>query len=92
MLHTFRGSQFGNIYNKGALVAALLDIRLLELSDGEAGLRELILEWIEIYGPNNAFSEADFFEVLVAMTYPEIEDFIDQYIKGTLCTSHRSIF
>jgi predicted metalloprotease with PDZ domain len=77
------GSQFGNVYNKGALVAALLDIRLLELSDGEAGLRELILEWIEIYGPNNAFSEADFFEVLVAMTYPEIEDFIDQYIKGT---------
>lgn len=77
------GSQFGNVYNKGALVAALLDIRLLELSNGEAGLRELILELIDTYGPNNAFSEADFFNVLVAMTYPEIEDFINQYIKGT---------
>lgn len=77
------GSQFGNVYNKGALVAALLDIRLLELSEGEQGLREVILELMETYGPNNAFSEAQFFEVLVDMTYPEIEDFINQYIKGT---------
>jgi predicted metalloprotease with PDZ domain len=77
------GSQFGNVYNKGALVAALLDIRLLELSNGQKGLRELILELIATYGPNNAFSEANFFDDLVARTYPEIEDFIDLYIKGT---------
>ena len=77
------GSQFGNVYNKGALVAALLDIRLLELSNGQQGLRELILELIDTYGPNNAFSEANFFEDLVDRTYPEIEDFINLYIKGT---------
>jgi predicted metalloprotease with PDZ domain len=77
------GAQFGNVYNKGALVAALLDIRLLELSGGTKGLREVILELIDTYGPNNAFSEATFFEDLTAMTYPEIEDFINRYIKGT---------
>jgi len=77
------GAQFGNVYNKGALVAALLDIRLLELSGGTKGLREVILELIETYGPDNAFSEATFFEDLTAMTYPEIEDFINSYIKGT---------
>lgn len=77
------GSQFGNVYNKGALVAALLDIRLLELSNGQEGLRELILELTELYGPNNAFPEDDFFDILVDMTYPQIEDFIDLYIKGT---------
>lgn len=77
------GSQFGNVYQKGALVAALLDIRLLELSNGEKGLRELILELIDTYGPDNAFSEANFFDDLVERTYPEIEDFVDLYIKGT---------
>lgn len=77
------GSQFGNVYNKGALVAALLDIKLLELSNGQKGLRELILELIDTYGPDNAFSEVSFFDDLVSMTYPEIEDFIDLYIKGT---------
>ncbi len=77
------GAQFGNVYNKGALVAALLDIRLLELSGGEKGLRELILELIDTYGPENAFTDATFFTVLQSMTYPEIEDFINRYIKGT---------
>ncbi|TXI71434.1 MAG: peptidase [Cyclobacteriaceae bacterium] len=77
------GAQFGNVYQKGALVAALLDIRLLELSDGERGLRELILELIDVYGPNNAFSEENFFDDLVDRTYPEIAGFIDLYIKGT---------
>ncbi|HNC30320.1 MAG TPA: peptidase M61, partial [Cyclobacteriaceae bacterium] len=77
------GSQFGNVYQKGALVAALLDIRLLELSNGQKGLRELILELIDTYGPNNAFSEENFFDDLVDRTYPEIEEFINLYIQGT---------
>jgi predicted metalloprotease with PDZ domain len=74
-------AQFGNIYQRGAVVATLLDIRLLELSGGTYGLRELILELIDTYGPEQAFSEATFFVDLVALTYPEIEDFIDSYIK-----------
>jgi predicted metalloprotease with PDZ domain len=77
------GSQFVNVYYKGALVAALLDIRLLELSNGEKGLRELILELIDTYGPNNAFSEENFFDDLVDRTYPEIDEFIELYIEGT---------
>jgi predicted metalloprotease with PDZ domain len=56
---------------------------LLELSNGEKGLRELILELIETYGPENAFTDATFFAVLKSITYPEIEDFINRYIKGT---------
>lgn len=79
------GAQFGNVYNRGALVAALLDIRLLELSGGTKGLREVILELIETYGPENAFSEENFFNDLATLTgYPtEITDFINRYIKGT---------
>jgi predicted metalloprotease with PDZ domain len=77
------GAEFNNVYYKGALVAALLDIRLLELSDGTRGLRELILELIETYGPDNAFSENNFFTVLIEMTHPEVDDFITKYIMGT---------
>ena len=56
---------------------------MLELSNGKIGLRELILELIEEFGPENSFSESDFFEIIVTMTYPEIDDFINSYIKGT---------
>jgi len=75
--------QFINFYNKGAITAAMLDIRLLELSKGKSGLRELFLELLEKYGKDKPFPEDDFFEIIVDMTYPEIEQFINDYIKGT---------
>ena len=37
-------SQFINFYHRGALTAALLDVRLLGLSHGTKGLREVFLE------------------------------------------------
>lgn len=75
--------QYYNIYNRGALVAGLLDIRLLELSGGKRGLREVVNELATTYGPNRAFSEKDFFNTFVTMTYPEMGDFINRYIKNT---------
>jgi predicted metalloprotease with PDZ domain len=74
--------QYPNIYQKGALVSTLLDIRLLQLSHGKMGLRELLMKLSKEYGKKRAFSEANFFDQLVAMTYPEIGDFINRYIKG----------
>ena len=75
--------QYGNIYQKGAFVSGLLDIRLLELSHGKRGLRELLIELSKKFGKQRAFSEDKFFDQLVAMTYPEIGDFINRYIKGS---------
>lgn len=74
--------QYGNIYMKGAVIGGLLDIRLLELSGGKKGLRELIVELSKKYGPKHSFSEENFLKELVKMTYPETGDFIDHYIKG----------
>jgi predicted metalloprotease with PDZ domain len=74
-------AQYGNIYQRGALVAGLLDIRLLELSGGKAGLRELILQLAKRYGKSHPFPESDFFDVVTRMTYPEIGDFFDRYVK-----------
>ncbi len=80
---TTEGSrQYGNIYFKGSLIGNLLDIRLLELSDGKMGLRELLLDLIEKYGKGKPVSEATFFDDLAAMTYPEIRQFFDDYVLG----------
>ena len=72
--------QYGNIYQLGALTAAMLDIRLLELSNGERGLREVYLDLIKKFGKDNPFDNGTFFEIFVDMTYPEIKDFIDDHI------------
>ncbi|HEX8528995.1 MAG TPA: PDZ domain-containing protein [Cytophagales bacterium] len=74
--------QYYNIYNRGALVAGLLDIRLLELSGGRRGLREVVNELARTYGPNKSFPEKEFYDIFVRMTYPEIGDFFERYVKN----------
>lgn len=75
-------AQYGNIYKRGAVTAALLDIRLLELSGGKRGLREVINELSKEYGPKKSFPENEFFEIFTAKTYPEIGDFFNRYVKN----------
>jgi len=77
------GHQFSNVYNRGAATAALLDIRLLELSGGKRGLREVFLDLLETYGKKRPFPEKSFFEVLTQETYPEIGQFVNDYIRGS---------
>ncbi len=72
--------QYGNIYMRGALTAGLLDIRLLELSNGERGLQDVILELTRKFGKKRAFPENGLVDTLVAMTYPEVRDFFARYV------------
>ena len=73
--------QYPNIYMKGALTAGLLDIKLLELSNGERGLIDVVNELAKKYGPNKPFNDATFFDDFVKFTYPEIAEFMDLYVK-----------
>lgn len=75
--------QFLNFYNKGAIIAALLDIRLLELSNGKRGLREVFIKLLNEYGKYKPFPDNKFFDIFFASAYPEIEQFINDYNKGT---------
>jgi len=74
--------QYGNIYQLGALTAALLDIRLLELSGGERGLRDVFFEFVQRFGPEKPFEAETFFEVFTEATHPEIADFFRAHVEG----------
>jgi predicted metalloprotease with PDZ domain len=75
-------ARYGDIYQKGALTAACLDLLLLHRSNGTRGLREVYLDLIDKYGRDAPFDNARFFDELVAMTYPEVGQFIDRHIIG----------
>ena len=75
--------QYGNIYQRGATVGSLLDLRLLKLSGGEYGLQELLLDLADRYGKSRPFPEAESFEIVTEMTYPEIGEFFEAYVRGT---------
>ncbi len=74
--------QYGNIYERGAVVAGLLDIKLLELSDGQHGLRDLIGGLSQTYGKKRAFPDDSLFAILGERTSPEVRDFLSRYVEG----------
>ena len=73
-------TQYNNIYMRGALSAGLLDIRLLELSHGQRGLQDLILELTHRYGKRRAFPDSTFIDTLVTLTDPAVRQFFDDYV------------
>ena len=75
--------QYVNIYHKGAITAGMLDLLLLQKSKGKRGLREVVNELSLKYGSNKPFSEVGFFEELEQLTYPEVGEFVKNYIMGT---------
>ena len=77
---TAGSKQYGNIYYKGSLMGNMLDIRFLELSDGEFGLREVLLDLIAQYGKGKPISEANFFDDFAAVTFPEMKAFFQSYV------------
>ena len=81
-----------NIYHRGALVATMLDIYLLELSNGKMGLRDVIITLTKKYGPSKPFNEKSFFQDFTNLTYPEIGAFFDKYVKGENLIPYKEYF
>lgn len=73
---------YPNVYQKGALIGFLLDIRLMELSGGTMGLRELMMKLKEKYGPSRPFRDDKLIDDIVALTYPAIRQYFDDHVIG----------
>jgi predicted metalloprotease with PDZ domain len=75
--------EYGNVYEKGALIGWMLDIRLRELSDGKYGLMNLMEDLSKKYGTEKPFEDDKLFDVITEMTYPEIRTFFTDYVEGS---------
>ena len=71
-----------NVYLKGALIGMALDIRLRELSGGNMGILDLMKKLNAKYGKDNPFNDDELIPTIVEITYPEIQNFFDQYVTG----------
>lgn len=71
-----------NVYNKGALVAFLLDIRINELTGGRMNLLKVLFS-LERQYRGGYFRDGDLFNEIVRLTHPDVRSFIDDYIVGT---------
>ncbi len=75
--------QYGNVYEKGALIGMCLDIRLRQLSNGELGLQQLIQNLSTEFGKDKAFKDEELFDVITKLSYPEIGEFFKKYVAGS---------
>jgi predicted metalloprotease with PDZ domain len=74
--------EYGNVYEKGALISACLDILLLDLSNGNFGLRDLKHDLGIKYGKDKYFNDDELFDEITKLTFPEVRDFFRQYVEG----------
>lgn len=75
--------QYYNVYLKGALINLCMDIKLRELSGGEYGTKDLVLDLIAHYHGKPFEDNQLFSEMAIVSGYPELEAFAAKYIQGT---------
>jgi predicted metalloprotease with PDZ domain len=75
--------QYGNVYEKGALIGMCLDILLRDFSNGKYGTQDLMKDLATKYGKNKSFDDADLFNDIEKFTYPEIGTFLRKHVSGT---------
>jgi predicted metalloprotease with PDZ domain len=76
-------NQFTNVYQKGALIAMCIDIKLLQMSNGRYGFMNLIRDLSSKYGKQLGFKDSELFDEIGKITYPEIENFLQTYVAGS---------
>ena len=75
--------QYGNVYEKGALIGLCLDVLLRDLSNGTYGTQNLMKDLSTKYGKNKSFKDEDLFNDIEKFTYPEIGTFLRKHVGGT---------
>jgi predicted metalloprotease with PDZ domain len=75
--------QYLNVYEKGALIGMCLDMIIREKSNGQRGILDLMQQLSSIYGPAKPFDDAELFPKIVALTYPEVGDFLRTHVAGS---------
>lgn len=74
--------QYVNVYQKGALINACLDLYLYQLSGGVYGVKDLKHDLSIRYGPANYFKDDELFDEITRLTFPEIREFFSRYVEG----------
>lgn len=74
--------QYSNVYLKGALISASLDLYLLKLSGGLYGMSHLKHDLGVKFGKDKYFKDEELFDVITALTYPEVRQFFADYVEG----------
>ena len=75
-------TNYGNVYQKGALINMCLDIIIRENSSGEKGILSVMQDLAKKYGKEKPFKDNLLIDEIISMTYPEVADFFKNHVEG----------
>ena len=75
-------TNYGNVYQKGALINMCLDIIIREQSGGEHGILWVMQNLAKRYGTEKPFNDDELIDEIISMTYPEVGNFFKTHVEG----------
>lgn len=76
-------NQYGNVYQKGALIGMCLDIILREESSGNMGMKDMMELLSKEYGKYKSFKDSELFDKITSLSSPKVRDFFTNYVEGS---------
>ena len=74
--------QYGNVYQKGALIGLCLDILLRDNSDGKMGMKDMMEKLSKEYGKYKSFKDDELFDKIVSLSTLEVKTFFEKHVAG----------
>jgi predicted metalloprotease with PDZ domain len=74
--------QFSHVYDRGAILAMLLDFEIIRLTDRRLNLKEVILSLITKYGQTKPFNDEEFITAFVNEVHPDLSGWFTKYVTG----------
>lgn len=84
--------EYGNVYQKGALIGFALDIYLREYSQGNTGLMDLLNLLAGKYGPEVPFKDQKLFDEIGKYTHKDIISFFRRHVDGPVPLPLKALF
>jgi predicted metalloprotease with PDZ domain len=74
--------QYDQVYQRGAVLAMLLDAEIQRLTLGKKTLIDVMLKLNSRYGEDQSFSEEKFISEFVNEVHPDLQNFFTLYVEG----------
>ncbi|GAA0733348.1 peptidase M61 [Aquimarina litoralis] len=75
---------YGNVYEKGALISMCIDIIMREKSSGAYGILDLIKGLSGRFGSENPFKDDELIDIIKEVSYPEVADFLNAHVINNI--------
>lgn len=73
---------YGNVYEKGALLSMCLDIILREHSEGQMGVLDMVKDLSYQFGSENPFKDEQLFKIIKKIPLPVAVEFLENHVAN----------